>query len=400
MQIWRRFLEAAAAGEGLASVTRILREETGQPCLIMDVAFRVLASSFPPGTEDLWEEDILPCEVWRGTEGEEFFAGTLSVQGKQVDFLTAAIGHQELWGYLVLLGTRDEGYREYLRAASRAALVELSRLRAHQEAERRFRNEFIQDILYNNLPSREAIITRAQLWGWDLSRPQALVVLEYREPPEAGFSAAMERLRQLVGRVVSRECPQAIMADRSEQLILLLPHPSGSPGEAKAWLRKFWERVTGEIGRCLPRRDLVAGVGRFYASPDQLYRAYQEAKLALHVGRFLYPGAGITFFDELGALRFFLNQGEQELADFYEDVLGPVEEYDRQHNTNLLPTLVEFIRSSADYALTAERLYIHVNTLRYRLRKVEELLGVNLRDINTLLNLYAALQAKVILERL
>jgi len=400
MEIWRRFLEAVAKGEGLTSVTRILMEETSCPSLLTDVTLRILACSFPAGTGYKFEDDSLPlpCDFWLRGEGKEIYEGSLPLGGEQVDFLSMAIGQQELWGYLFLLGSRDDRYREYLRAASQAAVVELSRLRLSQEAERRYRNEFIQDILYNNLPSREAIISRAQLWGWDLSRPHALVVLEVREGPVTGHQAVMERFRNLVSRIAAKYCPQVILADRSEQLILLLPYPLQGQGPAKIWLNKLLQSLAREVEQCLPGQEFLAGVGRLYTSVDQLYRAYQEAKLALYVGRLLFPKEKIIFFDQLGALRFLINQGEQELADFYADMLGPLEDYDKQHNTDLLPTLVEFLRSSADYALTAERLFIHVNTLRYRLRKIEEILGVDLRDINTLVNLYTALQAKMILK--
>ncbi|WP_258359075.1 PucR family transcriptional regulator [Moorella sulfitireducens] len=107
----------------------------------------------------------------------------------------------------------------------------------------------------------------------------------------------------------------------------------------------------------------------------------------------------LTFFDELGVLRLIFNLGEQELEDYYEENLGPLEKYDKEHNTNLLETLAVYLYASGDYNQAAMNMFVHVNTLRYRLKKVEEILGQDLRQLAVLVNLYTALQVKVMLGR-
>jgi DNA-binding PucR family transcriptional regulator len=83
----------------------------------------------------------------------------------------------------------------------------------------------------------------------------------------------------------------------------------------------------------------------------------------------------------------------------YEENLGPLEKYDKEHNTNLLETLAVYLYASGDYNQAAMNMFVHVNTLRYRLKKVEEILGQDLRQLAVLVNLYTALQVKVMLGR-
>lgn len=281
-----------------------------------------------------------------------------------------------------------------------AAMVEMSRSRMAQETERHYRNEFIQDILYNNLPNRDAVVNRGRLWGWDLTRPHLLVVMELDGRNNQGCRKTVwEQWHQLLRFHLGRQAPEAILADRSDQLIILIPLRLTETGINKSIIINLVKSLQKITTSHLAGTTFSAGVGRFYENVADLYRAYQEAKVALEVSRLLRRRAALTFFDELGVLRLIFNQGEQELEDYYEETLGPVVKYDTEHNTNLVETLAVFLFASGDHNRAAENMFIHVNTLRYRLKKIEEILSQDLRQLEVLVNLYTALQVKVMLGR-
>lgn len=130
---------------------------------------------------------------------------------------------------------------------------------------------------------------------------------------------------------------------------------------------------------------------------SSLYRSFQEAKVALQLGRYVDKRGNLVFFDELGAIRLFYNQREQDLKDFFEEVLGPVRLYDEQNEADLLYTLWVYSTCGGKVVDTTAKLHIHANTLRYRLRNIEELLGAKLEDPEVYFNVYAALKVGVML---
>lgn len=71
--------------------------------------------------------------------------------------------------------------------------------------------------------------------------------------------------------------------------------------------------------------------------------------------------------------------------------------YDQQHDGNLLLTLWSYFIAGGDIPAATEKMYIHANTFRYRLRKVEELIGANLDDQEVRFNVYAALKVGIML---
>ncbi|WP_040410849.1 helix-turn-helix domain-containing protein [Desulfosporosinus sp. OT] len=97
------------------------------------------------------------------------------------------------------------------------------------------------------------------------------------------------------------------------------------------------------------------------------------------------------------ATRLFYNQREQDLRDFFNETLGPVLNYDQHHDGNLLLTLWHYFISGGDISTAIKKMYIHANTLRYRLRKVEELIGYSLDAQEVKFNVYAALKVGIIL---
>lgn len=402
-QMWSRFFELAAQGRGLNPVARFFMEQTGYPLILCDATLRILAIAIPLDTDHNLAGYLPPSVLDNHyAEGNSYY-GTVSIDTEEVPFRMLSIGEGNIWGYAFQLNATPDTEigREELRAASLAALVELTRLKLEQDTERRYRNEFLQDILYNNIPNREAVYNRGLLWGWDLSQPHMALVATAGKPDEdGGRDDSNERWQQLAANYLSQQEPRIIIADRSDQLILLLPLANTEPGPNKARAVTLINRLRQHLGERIPGYSFSIGAGRLYRSVSELYRAYQEAKVALEINRLLQKTEQLVFFDELGAVRLIYNQGEKDLSEYYEEVLGPLERHDQEHSTTLIETLAAYLQTSGDPVKAAEKLFVHANTLRYRLKKIEELLNQDVRRLDVQANLYIAFQVKTILSTL
>src|SRR5205823_7714665 len=82
------------------------------------------------------------------------------------------------------------------------------------------------------------------------------------------------------------------------------------------------------------------------------------------------------------------------LRSFRERLLGPLLAYDDQHRAELLPTLREFLACSGSWNVCAVRMYVHVNTVRYRIRRIEELTGRDLSRLDDQVDFFLALQIR------
>jgi DNA-binding PucR family transcriptional regulator len=82
------------------------------------------------------------------------------------------------------------------------------------------------------------------------------------------------------------------------------------------------------------------------------------------------------------------------LRSFRARLLGPLLAYDDRHRAELLPTLREFLACSGSWNVCAAAMYVHVNTVRYRIRRIEELTGRDLSSLNDQVDFYLALQIR------
>jgi DNA-binding PucR family transcriptional regulator len=82
------------------------------------------------------------------------------------------------------------------------------------------------------------------------------------------------------------------------------------------------------------------------------------------------------------------------LRSFRVRLLGPLLAYDDRHRAELLPTLREFLACSGSWNMCAAKMYVHVNTVRYRIRRIEELTGRDLSRLNDQVDFYLALQIR------
>lgn len=133
------------------------------------------------------------------------------------------------------------------------------------------------------------------------------------------------------------------------------------------------------------------GIGQAHSLLD-LHKSYHEARLALTLSRIMGKKHFIQRFSELGVFSFILSQDIDSLKNYCLKTLGPLIEYDNKADGDLLSTLRILLDSNFNWKHTAVTLFIHVNTLHYRVDKIEKLLNVDFSEMNTRLNLYTAIK--------
>jgi purine catabolism regulator len=140
------------------------------------------------------------------------------------------------------------------------------------------------------------------------------------------------------------------------------------------------------------RRSFSLGISRPALTPQELPRAYEQARKAVRIGRRLHGDGARASFDRLGVHRLLsLIPDTAELRGFVEEVLGELAA-DTPENADLRRTLAVLLETNCTVAEAARRLHFHYNTLRYRITKLEKLVGPFTDDAALRLDLALALR--------
>ena len=283
------------------------------------------------------------------------------------------------------------------RAATVAALA-ITKEQAVAAVEGKYRAEFLRDALAGRAGERSDAVSHAASLGWDIARPMVVVVAETDENDEE-TTRSPDEVRSLQERFV-RAWVQAVrardttvpVAGFSQEVVALLP--VGADPETEAVMR-----TVGDIARVVRgdggggRRSFSTGVSRPITSVADLPAAYDEALKAVQVGRQMHGESALTHFDGLGIYRLLaLIPDGADLRRFVEESLGELATDDSAENADLRHTLSVLLDTNLNVAETARQLFFHYNTLRYRIAKLERMLGPFTTDPQLRLTLALALR--------
>ena len=364
---------AVMEGSGTEGIAASLAEVTKGWVLVLDLHGIAVASTGRAATARagrVWEElrDRRPegtsFSVSLVDRGHHIWVQPVGAQGRVEAFL--AVGKPEQPSQLDRIVA---GHALSLLA------IELAKSRAVADARRRLQGDFFDQLAGGELSAADAARGLAR---FGFARDGALVVIAI-EPTEAevdpgSLAAAItdERSRAEGGFLTTLD-------DRGVHLLL----PADPPPDLSALTSATGERVGA---------GLRAGAGSTVA-PDEVGRSLREARYALQVCRL--EGWDHAGFGDLGTYRLLLSMTDPDaLRAFADSMLSPLDAYDLDHAGELVSSLQAFLEHNARWESAAADLFVHRHTLRYRMRKVEELTGRDLSNSFDRMEFWLALRAR------
>ncbi|HEY3209666.1 MAG TPA: PucR family transcriptional regulator ligand-binding domain-containing protein [Actinomycetota bacterium] len=365
---------AVLDGRGIDGVVGALTTVTRGWALLVDLHGRVI-SAVPSGAR------VHAAPVWAQlqsprAEGQHFSLAV--VEGGHHIAIQPVTAQGRVEAFLAV--GKKEALTQFDRIVSSHALallaLELAKARAVSDAERRLKGDLLDQILRGTLAPGEARRALERL-GFDLVRPVAAAVFAGTEPPESLATACDE--------VLARHT-RAFLASPRDDMVVAVLQPEG-PGFLAPLRDAVAARSSGAV---------LAGGGSLVPF-ERLLQGLREARYALQLCR--ADGRLQAEFADLGTYQLLLSlQDPDALRTFADSVLAPLDEYDGVHGTELVPSLRAFLERNARWESAAKDLFVHRHTLRYRMRKVEELTGRTLSSARDRMEFFLALRARDLLS--
>jgi purine catabolism regulator len=265
------------------------------------------------------------------------------------------------------------------RAATVAALAITKRL-AVAAVEDKYRADFLRDLLTGRVAEVDTAVVHARSFGWEIDRPLVAVVAS---SDEAASPPVAERFARAWLAVLRPRDPGAAVVSFNQEVVALLGVPRD--GDVDRLLADLDRRVKDA-------RSFSLGVSRAAATPAELPQAYEQARTAVRIGRRLHGGGARASFDRLGVHRLLaMVPDQEELRRFADEALGELAG-DRAEYGDLRRTLEVLLDNNCNVAEAARSLHFHYNTLRYRIDKLERMVGPFTRDPALRLDLALALR--------
>lgn len=273
---------------------------------------------------------------------------------------------------------RDFEAWEHVAIEQAAAILtaEINQIRSRAEYAQKFRNIFLTNVLKGFSGTKDAFIRKASEVEWQIGDAYYVVALQAVQQ-HGNYFEEYERKYETLDRfnryVVNELTGTLTGLDENNHIILLVP-ASDTIEEEKVVesLQQYWNDQA--------LLQVVGGVGRATKIEDGIAASYHEALVALNVATStahqLQSRIHLRTFRNLSYERIlFAEDPTSEKRKVSKELLYSILQYDKERQSSLLETLKVLLESASNYQLTAEKLFVHTNTVRYRMNLIKKLTG-------------------------
>ncbi|MDA3629296.1 PucR family transcriptional regulator ligand-binding domain-containing protein [Saccharopolyspora sp. WRP15-2] len=371
----RELVAAVAAGADLDQALRMAADELGADCWVLSAAGWVVG-----GTAEL--PDAARCAALR-----EFATGRLPNTVRSDDDVhvlwpvESDVDPRAARWFVLARGAFDDWDAERVAIATDLGTV-VALLRARVDEARSIAGRSVEAALRRLLDgtsSPEEVAARLETAGLPTGEPLRAVALDIGDPVES---------TTLLREIAAATGMASVTASLGGSATALFVGDEAHLVQLDAQLG----RIAGDVEPCLEGRNLAVGVSDVTRA-TALRGTLEEAGYALRLAQRRRGRAEVVAAAELASHEVLLASTPDELRRSYrERLLADLIAYDDAHHSELVRTLRTFLDCSGSWSRCAKQLHVHVNTLRYRIQRVEEITGRDLSEFPSRVDFYLALE--------
>ena len=374
--------------EGLGFVAAYLGKSIKYPIVFADVIGRI---HYPdePGTPS--QLDVLFIELPPATKDNEYFYDQTNKN------LYLRIGENRGSAYIIITGLSESmvdttliDIDENARLAVKHYFYNLEKLRESQAS---FKQELVDYLFYQSNTNIRDLIKIAP-YELEIDKPYLVSIMEAdNDNSEVDWQILSSYTTQHLKRIGLEIIP----VSWTDGLLAIFPasYKKDTLEIDHAWTTEIVQnsfKFKNIISRIF-NEDISITLGQTYTLIN-LHKSYNEARFAMTLFKLLGRKDFVQQFSQMGIFTQLFSRDIESLKTYVNDTLGKLLEYDQINNTDLISTIRQLLDNSMNWKHTADNMHTHVNTLYYRVNKINKLLEVDLSTMESRVNLYTAIKVR------
>lgn len=269
--------------------------------------------------------------------------------------------------------------------------------------ESNYKLEFFDDLLSDNESRQKKAMERGKTFDFYKTLKYTVIIILLKDiyPPSklaidkmSPSQGSISDLLFITGRIAKLHRERIVYVDKSDRILILYGSDKSKDSQTiKSDVINFCQHIFDEALKKFDENNLTVGIGRCYDDTKQLYKSHGQAKLIVESLNKTNI-TSIKHYDDLGLYRILAFEGLQgELIEFCSDTIKPLIDYDKVNNSELVKTLKIYFQCDGNMKKIAEKMYMHYNTIIYRVQQIKDITGLDLENGDSRLNLEIALKA-------
>jgi sugar diacid utilization regulator len=266
--------------------------------------------------------------------------------------------------------------------------VILGRERVVAAAARQVRDDLVEGLLLGGRDNGD-VGRWARHLGYDPAREHRILAVAFEAAgsarPASTAAALRKRVAAAIDHFFATRLPGAITSIRDDEVVIVVPEPAEAGRLSSGCLARMRD--------LFPETVITIGIGGACRDPADIARSYGQARRTIEAVQRLGRQGQVVAFEDLGIHRLLLQVPDlAELRTFAAEILGKLGGQEGQRGTELLTTLACYFRENSSPQRTARSLHVHPNTVAYRIRRIQEITGLQLGSYRDRLMAQVALE--------
>lgn len=414
------FFRITLEGGGIEKISSMLSETINNPIIFVDQDWNLLhytehmENKVPleycldlVKNRQVFKQDFIDSIPQNISEIKKSIKRIYYLEGMEIKcrILPVAVANY-IYGYIIVWQTvRELTEFDYIILEQASTNMALERIKAKEieEVKLKIRQDFFDDLLTGKITSSETIQTLSELHGLNSQYKYHCIVINIESDELNQYDDIVARRVKLEN--IAKKCVELIYdysskADgevtcfyRNNRIIILIGQnenrPSITINEAKLYANEMYNALEKQINNTI----FLIGIGRQYETIHSLYKSFSEANESIRLMQKFDDKGGISHFEDHSVYHFLdSNIKDNDLEDFFMKRLGKVYEHDQLHGTSYIITLENYFLNNLNISETAKAMFLHRNTLIYRIEKIKEILISDLKNSEELLQIQLALK--------
>lgn len=238
---------------------------------------------------------------------------------------------------------------------------------------------FFNELLFSRRLSEQSVKRLGINCGADVERAAAIFLLRVNGGGDfSEFDAVREHLCRGLGEYLCSKGYAAVSCVCMDELIFYINCRGNISDKEERLIADYLDMFAAMHKNAVIR----CGIGQTYKDMSSMRRSYGEAERAVQSAEKSSENISIVNYSRLGFIRLISDKTDiSEISAYCFDVLGELILNDKKHNTEYVKTLGEYLRCGCSMVKAADALYIHRNTMVYRIEKIRALLGIDFNDM-------------------
>ncbi|MCP8615265.1 PucR family transcriptional regulator [Salirhabdus salicampi] len=421
------------SGGNLGDITQTISNLVGNPVIVEDCLLDVLVYKYPDNKSnekfkglidyrisDKYRKKFKKTNPYNKSIKERdnnLFTLEVNVKGQESfnQQVLPIVANNVLYGFLSAIEVHNEISRIDVKALEHGATtiaLDMIKTRVTLESTTRTKTSFMNELIQGSLKGDLETYVNKKIIPYNISEPSIIVNINIDSLDDEHFwidnkneNFFIERYEQKIEKAIELNLDQLghkkrFVTSQGNMFTIILPLREKNDSSYFREVKDTFDNLLSRLLQEFSNINFTIGISDPYYDLDEIKKSYLEAKQTTDLAKEFLGSNTVSLYKDLGVLKILaLIENKNELYRYCNETLGELISNDKSNKDNLCNTLEVYLEKNGNVTEAAKELYVHPNTLNYRIKKINKVLSIDLSQASIRLSLYLALLIKKVLDR-